>query len=140
MHKIYQLDYSRNKKEYRMLEHFLPTVGPGREITLPLYVHELIPLVINVQETQDRPSATKANKVLPIGTGAWSPEVGIQRVVWNTGNGLGGAPLLASSTGSGLCRIDWLLGRWMRERIPYYGIEGIRQEVDDRDVMDEDSE
>ena len=54
---------------------------------------------------QDRPSATKANKPLPVGTGAWSPEVGVHRVVWNMGNGLANAPLLASGTGSGLCRV-----------------------------------
>jgi transcription factor C subunit 6 len=41
-----------------------------------------------------------------------------------------GAPLLASATGSGLCRIDWLIGSWNKNRIPYGGIEGIRMEAD----------
>ncbi|GBE81838.1 hypothetical protein SCP_0402120 [Sparassis crispa] len=113
VHKIYQLDYSRNTGEYRMLERFLPT------------------------EMQDRPTATRLNKVVPVGTGAWPPEVGIHRVAWNSGNGLGRAPLLASATGSGLCRVDWLLGRWIKNRIPYYGIQGIRQETD---IADEDEE
>ncbi|KAI0797510.1 hypothetical protein C8Q75DRAFT_738495 [Abortiporus biennis] len=116
VHKVYQVDYSRDTEEYRMLEHFLPT------------------------EVQDRPSATRANRVLPAGTGAWSPEVGVQRVVWNEGNGLSNAPFLASSTGSGLCRIDFLEGRWMKDRIPYGGIEGIREEGNAEDFMDEDSD
>ncbi|THH29848.1 hypothetical protein EUX98_g4355 [Antrodiella citrinella] len=116
VHKIYQLDYSRKTGEYRMLERFLP------------------------QETKDRPSATKAKQPIPIGTGAWSPGVGVQRVVWNSGNGLAGAPLLASATGSGLCRIDWLLGRWYKGRVPYVTVEAIRQEVEGEDGMEEDSE
>ncbi|KAI0647474.1 hypothetical protein C8Q79DRAFT_1068955 [Trametes meyenii] len=104
-HKIYQLDYSRALGEYRMLENFLP------------------------KETQNRPAASRQNKSIPVGTGAWPPEVGIHRVVWNDGNGLGRTPLLASATGSGLCRVDWLLGRWMRDQAPYTGIEGIRGET-----------
>jgi transcription factor C subunit 6 len=53
------------------------------------------------------------------------------------GNGLGGAPLLASTTGSGLCRVDWLLGRWIRNKVPYVDVPNMRKEVDD--IMDEDS-
>lgn len=48
--------------------------------------------------------------------------------------------MLASATASGLCRIDWLAGRWSRDRVPYTGIEGIRGEVDADDDMDEDSD
>lgn len=96
-----------------MLEHFLP------------------------QETTDQRSGTTR---LMSGTGAWSPEVGVQRVVWNTGNGMAGSPLLASATGSGLCRVDWLMGRWMRDRIPYDGVEKMRHEVEAGDDMDEDSD
>ncbi len=43
-------------------------------------------------------------------TGAWPREVGVQRVVWKAGNGLGWAGMLASATGSGLCRVDYLEG------------------------------
>jgi transcription factor C subunit 6 len=70
-------------------------------------------------------------------TGVWPPEVAIQRVAWNMGNGLGGAPLLASTTGSGLCRVDWLLGRWLRDKVPYVNVPNMRK--DNNDVMDEDS-
>ncbi|KAI9065456.1 hypothetical protein FKP32DRAFT_1624196 [Trametes sanguinea] len=104
-HKIYQLDYSRSTGEYRMLENFLP------------------------QETQNRANAIRQKKSIPGGTGAWPPEVGVHRVVWNDGNGLARTPLLASATASGLCRVDWLLGRWVRDQPPYNGIEGIRGET-----------
>ena len=59
-------------------------------------------------------------------------------MAWNDGNGLARAPLLASATGAGLCRVDWLLGRWAREPPPYNGIEGIRAETGGR--FDEDDE
>ena len=49
-------------------------------------------------------------------------------MVWNDGNGLGRIPLLASATASGLCRVDWLMGRWVRDQLPYMGIEGMRGE------------
>ncbi|KAH9950220.1 hypothetical protein B0H21DRAFT_561975 [Amylocystis lapponica] len=104
VHKIYQLDYSRKLGEYRMLEQFLP------------------------KEMRDRPTASRNKIALPVGTGAWPREVGVQRVVWNAANGLGRAGLLASGTGAGLCRVDWLGGHWMKGRIPYGGVEGIRKE------------
>ncbi|TDL27316.1 hypothetical protein BD410DRAFT_818788 [Rickenella mellea] len=117
-HKIYQLDHNRKTGEFRMLDHFLPT------------------------ETQDRPAATRARQkatpgnvestlVNTIGTGTWPSQIGVLRVCWNTGAGLARAPFLASGTASGLCRIDWLLGRFLREKQPYGGIEGIRKEVED---------
>ena len=76
----------------------------------------------------------------PPSTGAWPREVGVHRVVWNNGNGLGSCGLLAAGTSSGLCRIDVLWGRWFRDKIPYGGVEGIRMEVLDPDAMDIDSD
>ncbi|EIN07154.1 hypothetical protein PUNSTDRAFT_104680 [Punctularia strigosozonata HHB-11173 SS5] len=120
VHKIYQLDYSRTSGEFRMLEHFLP------------------------QEPQDRPAAIRAKKaddsvvITPVGTGAWPAEVAVQRVAWNSCNGFCGAPLLASATGSGLCRIDWLMGKWTNTRIPYGGVEGIRMEVEVEGAEEDD--
>lgn len=70
------------------------------------------------------------------GTGAWSNEVGVHRVVWNNGGGLGASCLLASSTASGLCRVDVLWGRWLKDKTPYTSVEDIRMEGD---VMDVDS-
>ncbi|KAF9006150.1 hypothetical protein BDQ17DRAFT_1352845 [Cyathus striatus] len=101
LHKIYQMDYSRNTKEFRMVE-----------------------------RNNRPPTATRAAKTKkpvpmpPAGTGAWQPEVGVHRVVWNTASGLAGAGMLASATASGLCRVDILWGRWMKGKIPYGGIEG----------------
>ncbi|EKM55117.1 uncharacterized protein PHACADRAFT_161079 [Phanerochaete carnosa HHB-10118-sp] len=102
-HKIYQMDYSRKTGEYRMLEHFKPKEVP------------------RVGGASREP--TKAS-------GAWSPEVGVTRVAWNQGNGLASASWLASATASGLCRVDWLTGRWLHDKIPYHSIEGIRGEVE----------
>jgi len=94
-------------------------------------------LRVTSQEMKDRPTATRANKPIPVGTGAWPSEVGVQRVVWNNGNGLSRAPFLASASGSGLCRVDYLSGRWHDGRIPYYGVQGIRQETDVGDDEEE---
>ncbi|KAF9651500.1 hypothetical protein BDM02DRAFT_3091246 [Thelephora ganbajun] len=120
-YKIYQLDYSRNTGEYRMLEQFLP------------------------QETLDRFTAKKARSKNPETTsaqtnpGAWAPEVSVQRVVWNNGNGLGNCQLLVSGTASGLCRIDWVSGRWFKGRdLGLGGIETLRGEVDGGGDVDMD--
>lgn len=68
-------------------------------------------------------------------TGVWPPEIGVHRVVWNDRNGLGCVPLLASGTGSGLCRVDWLPGRWFRDKVPYVNVPNMRKEVEvDEDV------
>ena len=114
-----------------MLEHFLPKVSIRSTL---LFSHA----DSAAQEFHNRPSATRANKTVPVGTGAWPPEVGIHRVVWNDGNGLARSPMLASATASGLCRVDWLLGRWGKDPQPYNGIEGMRGET--TETFDEDEE
>ncbi|KDR73824.1 hypothetical protein GALMADRAFT_72049 [Galerina marginata CBS 339.88] len=128
VHKIFQMDYNRNTKEYRMLDRFLP------------------------QESLDRPTATRASKAkdkdkpdepptpFPASTGAWPREVGVHRVAWNSGNGLASCGLLAAGTSSGLCRVDVLWGRWMRDKVPYGGVGGIRMEDGGGDAMEVDSE
>lgn len=40
------------------------------------------------------------------------------------------SPLLASATASGLCRIDWLLGRVVKNRFPYQNIQLLRGEIE----------
>jgi hypothetical protein len=40
----------------------------------------------------------------------WSPSIGITRIAWNSENGIGRAGILASGSGSGLCRLDFLRG------------------------------
>lgn len=65
----------------------------------------------------------------------------MHKVTWNNGNGLSGCGLLASATASGLCRVDNLWGRWMKDKVPYGGIQHIRREEleDDMDVDSEES-
>jgi len=110
VHKIYQLDYNRKSGEYRMLEQFLPQVLPS-------------------MNQGSKSKKTDYETTTPTSTGVWPSQVGIHRMAWNSGNGLGGAPLLASGTAAGLCRVDWLEGRWLRDKVPYGGIVNIRREV-----------
>lgn len=66
----------------------------------------------------------------------------MQRVAWNNGNGLGNCQLLVSGTASGLCRVDWVTGRWFKGReLGPGGIEGLRGETGiDGDVDMDDAE
>ena len=62
---------------------------------------------------------------------------------WNDGCGIGQASLLASATASGLCRIDWLNGRFHGDRIPFGSIEAIRGKAgfgNEANEVDSDSE
>jgi len=68
------------------------------------------------------------------GGGAWHSCVAVLRVAWHGGAGLAAAELLASATGSGLCRVDFLEGRWFRDRVPYERVEAMRMEEDGMDV------
>jgi transcription factor C subunit 6 len=126
-----------------MLEQFLPQVCPPHICPL-----RLLTSVTWNQETLDRLTASKARSKNPEATlastnsGAWAPGVSVQRVAWNNGNGLGSCQLLVSGTGSGLCRIDWVTGRWFKDRkLGSGGIEALRGEVDgDGDVDMDDAE
>ncbi|KAL4068179.1 hypothetical protein J3A83DRAFT_3825037 [Scleroderma citrinum] len=123
VHKVYQMDFSRKTGEFRMLERFLPHVtqekGPGAKAKAKARAAE---------EDDDIASSNHS-------TGVWPPEIGVHRVAWNSGNGLGCASLLASGTASGLCRVDWLPGRWFRDKVPYVNVPNMRKEVEvDGDV------
>ncbi|KAH6902491.1 hypothetical protein BKA70DRAFT_1520930 [Coprinopsis sp. MPI-PUGE-AT-0042] len=89
---------------------------PPRGITYP-------PSIVKNTKKNDAP--------LPQNTGAWSKNVSIHRVRWNNGNGPAASCLLASATASGLCRVDVLWGRWIKDKMPYGGIEQIRMENGD---------
>lgn len=83
---------------------------------------------------------TKNPETAPAQTnsGVWAPEVSVQRVRWNNGNGLGNCQLLLSGTASGLCRIDWVTGRWFKDRgLGPGGIGALRGEGDGDVDMDE---
>ncbi|KAL0946421.1 hypothetical protein HGRIS_012644 [Hohenbuehelia grisea] len=110
VHRIYQLDYNRKTGALRMLEQFLP-----KELT--------------IQTASGNAGKGKRPLLKTVGTDAWPQEVGIHRVVWNNGNGLSAAGMLASGTASGLCRIDLLAGRWNKDRTPP-NLNEVRGEVD----------
>jgi transcription factor C subunit 6 len=101
VHRVYQLDYSRTDRRFRMLDRLKP------------------------REMAERPEG---------GGGAWHSFVGVQRVAWHSGSGPAAAGLLASATGSGLCRVDFLEGRWFRDRVPYERVEAMRLEEGAKDV------
>lgn len=123
-----------------MLEHFLPQVSPYHLVPLT----QLTPAPQEMQEktTHVKGKAKEKSKDKNEGdddgetkgrstnTGVWPPEMGVHRVAWNSGNGLGGAPLLASATASGLCRVDWVMGRWIKDRTPYVSVPKMRKEVE----------
>ncbi|VDB82779.1 unnamed protein product [Peniophora sp. CBMAI 1063] len=109
-HRLFQLDYSRTDGRLRMLDQLLPGETPDRANPAQRAVRARIPAAPP-----------------PSGTGAWPSNIAVTRVAWGAGS-LAAAPLLASATASGLCRIDWLEGRWLRDRVPYGGVEGIRLE------------
>jgi transcription factor C subunit 6 len=75
-----------------------------------------------------------------VGTGAWSSQIGVHRVVWNDKNGLESAGVLASGTSAGIVRIDNLEGRWFCDRVPYGSVDAIRGEGSKGSGDDEEEE
>ena len=69
-------------------------------------------------------------------TGSWSREVGVHRVTWQNGNGLGASCLLASSTASSLCRTGAIWERFIESKACSASVENIRT----GDAMDVGSE
>ncbi|KAG7098482.1 hypothetical protein E1B28_000427 [Marasmius oreades] len=115
IHKIYHMDYNRNLQEFRMLEKFLSLETQEKPTS-------------SIQKAQSKAKAKNKPLQPDWNTGAWPQEVGVQVATWNSSNGLSNAGLLASATGSGLCRVDYLWGRWMRDKCPYTDISSIRME------------
>lgn len=48
--------------------------------------------------------------------------------------------MLGSGTASGLCRIDWLEGRWLKGNVPYGSVEAIRGELEGMEDIEEGEE
>lgn len=46
---------------------------------------------------------------------------------------------MASATASGICRVDWLQGRWLKGRVPYGTVPKIRGELDTDEMEVDDS-
>ncbi|TFK64273.1 hypothetical protein BDN72DRAFT_889630 [Pluteus cervinus] len=150
VHKVYQLDYSRILGEFRMLEMFLPTeLRDGGAIKKPAPPIVIDPVLLAPQSDSANADTSNGKAATPLQpterestrpTGAWPAEVGVNRVVWNNGNGLGSVGMLASATASGLCRVDVNWGRWMRDKVPYGGLERIWSWGEDGDDDDSDVE
>ncbi|KAG8886435.1 hypothetical protein FRB98_001296 [Tulasnella sp. 332] len=114
-YKIFQMDYNGNTGEYRMLENFLPIQLSGTRNTL----------VTNDPSEPSKPKPKKRAKgsakepVAPATshtTAGWPPEVSVNVVSWNSGNGLTKARLLASGMASGLVRVEEMTG-WVRDGV-----------------------
>lgn len=77
---------------------------------------------------------------VPSSSGSWPPEVSVTKVIWNSSAGMARSPWLASATASGLCRLDWLLGRFAHDRFPYVDIQSLRGDVemDEVDELEDD--
>ncbi|KAH7107647.1 hypothetical protein BKA62DRAFT_825110 [Auriculariales sp. MPI-PUGE-AT-0066] len=93
-HRIYQLEYSERTDTYRMLDQFQPSAHVLSEAT--------------ANASKDAEIEDDAAKTTSTASGAWPKEVTLTSVAWDSGGGIVNSPLLASSTASGLCRIDWL--------------------------------
>ncbi|XP_006457753.1 hypothetical protein AGABI2DRAFT_114796 [Agaricus bisporus var. bisporus H97] len=130
VHKVYQMDFKRKTGEFRMLDQFLPQESADRPTAASKAKQQ--------QHQKSKKDTSTSNDNTSISTGAWPQEVAVHKVTWNNGNGLNACGLLASATSSGLCRVDNVWGRWMKDKVPYGGIEQIRRE-EMEDGMDVDS-
>jgi transcription factor C subunit 6 len=120
-----------------MLDHFLPkesgvTEGPSdREQSKS----KIDPTQTNKNRFENGPAAP---------SGLWPSNVAVTTVRWNSCCGLGYAPFLLSGTASGIVRIDFLEGAWIRSAIPYGSIEKIRgegeEDTGDESMSQSDSE
>nr|XP_019010200.1 uncharacterized protein I206_04668 [Kwoniella pini CBS 10737]OCF48981.1 hypothetical protein I206_04668 [Kwoniella pini CBS 10737] len=105
LQRLYEIDYSEIRDEYRLLDDFSPeTLGLENATSRR-------PPNIAKRATNDPPSHL-------VKTAAWRPEVGIHKVVWNDVCGLGRAGWVASGGASGLGRIEWIEGRWRHGKAP----------------------
>jgi transcription factor C subunit 6 len=107
----YAMDYDRRNDAYRMTDDLLPEVS----------VHLLSKLTSQItrRETAETRRSVLGKSKIKIGyhpgqtiAATWPPEVGIHRVCWNNGNGIGRAGYLLSGTASGLARIDLINGEY----------------------------
>ncbi|KZO98669.1 hypothetical protein CALVIDRAFT_30913 [Calocera viscosa TUFC12733] len=145
LYMLYQLDYNRKTGEYRMLENLKPREARHVEEAYVVNKKRQRAQTRDVSEAADgsaAPVATGPSQVITPSTGAWSPQVGIHRVAWCNGSGLARSFMLASGGASGLVRIDWVSGTWIKGNMPYRKIEVLRGEVHgvDDDIQDQEED
>lgn len=99
--RLYEIDYNTLTDTYRLSDDFLPE-------SQPLDIVQYGKLARGAGEGEAGEDANKAYSKI----GAWSPEVGIHRCVWNNAGGLGQAGWVASGGASGVGRVEWVEGVW----------------------------
>jgi len=128
MENVYRIDKNSQTGELRMLDNLLPQVRPPLCRLRPSHCrrHECCALSqsLNTQISLRNEAAVGAtssfsDKALEdlnarrASSQAWSPDVGVLSVAWNSSCGIGRAGLLASGTACGLARIDVMVdGQW----------------------------
>ncbi|EJT99187.1 hypothetical protein DACRYDRAFT_109912 [Dacryopinax primogenitus] len=133
---LYQIDYSRNSGELRMLEQLQPREPRQTEETYAMNKKKResrktkVPSEGVTDGVEIPPTSDGAEDRITQATGAWSPEVSIYRVSWCNGAGMARAQMLASGGASGLVRIDWVRGTWEKGIMPWRKVEILRGEVD----------
>ncbi|WVW86023.1 hypothetical protein I302_108061 [Kwoniella bestiolae CBS 10118] len=105
MHRLYEIDYSEIRDEYRIIDDILPEAQSLENAT------SRRPPTIAKRATHDPPTHL-------LKTAAWRPEIGIHKLTWNDGCGLAKAGWLASGGASGLGRVEWIEGRWRYGKAP----------------------
>ncbi|WVR07791.1 hypothetical protein IAU60_004834 [Kwoniella sp. DSM 27419] len=99
MQRLYEMDYNETTDEYKMVDDILPEAQTMDEAASRRTT------IVAKRGIAEPPSHM-------LNVAAWSPHVGIHKVVWNTGGGLGRAGWAASGSASGLGRVEWIEGRW----------------------------
>lgn len=102
--RLYEMDYNTLTDTYRLSDDFLPEPQP---LDIVQYGKP--------RDTaggggggESRESQNRGYSKI----GAWSPEVGIHRCVWNNAGGLGQAGWVGSGGASGVGRVEWVEGVW----------------------------
>ncbi|OWZ36086.1 transcription factor C subunit 6 [Cryptococcus neoformans var. grubii Br795] len=102
--RLYEMDYNTLTDTYRLSDDFLPE-------SQPLDIVQYGKPRDTAGGGESRESRESQNRGYSK-IGAWSPEVGIHRCVWNNGGGLGQAGWVGSGGASGVGRVEWVEGVW----------------------------
>lgn len=138
-HRIFQLEYSPSSKSYRMLERFQPRGHVLNAHADGVATKDRKGKKKQAADDEDVEADAEAGAEVDAegpeavdeegtntASGAWPKQVTVTCTAWDSGGGLANAPFLASATASGLCRIDWLPGRFYDERITHETVHTLR--------------
>lgn len=105
--RLYEMDYNTLTDTYRLSDDFLPEPQP-LDIVQYGKPRDTAGGGGGGESQKSRESQNRGYSKI----GAWSPEVGIHRCVWNNGGGLGQAGWVGSGGASGVGRVEWVEGVW----------------------------